>query len=84
MRAGKLISILRGMNFSRRDFVKTTSLVCGGALLPSWVLESEAAEAAAVDKNKLADVAISQAKKLGATYADIRINRYRTFAHWRT
>ena len=66
------------MNTSRRDFLKTTGLVCGAAGLPAWVFEVEAAQAAAIDKNKLADVAISRAKKLGATYADIRINRYRT------
>ncbi len=66
------------MNSSRRDFLKTTGLVCGAAGLPAWVFEVEAAQAAAIDKNKLADVAISRARKLGATYADIRINRYRT------
>src|SRR2546427_5426559 len=65
------------MNFSRRDFLKTSGLVCGAAALPSWVTEAEAAEAAAIDKSNLADLAISHAKKLGATYADIRINRYR-------
>jgi len=65
------------MNFSRRNFLKTTGLVCGVATLPSWVLQAEAAEAAALDKNKLADLALSRAQKLGATYADIRINRYR-------
>ncbi len=63
--------------FSRRDFVKAGALVCGAATLPSWVLDVEAAEAAAIDKKKLAELAISRAKKLGATYADIRINRYR-------
>src|SRR6266581_6790625 len=63
--------------FSRRDFVKAGALVCGAATLPSWVLDVEAAEAAAIDKKKLAEVAISRAKKLGASYADIRINRYR-------
>src|SRR6059036_3984877 len=63
------------MNFSRRDFLRTTGFVCGAAVLPSWVIEAE--EAAAIDKNKLAEVALSCAKKLGVTYADIRINRYR-------
>src|SRR5712664_3892893 len=63
--------------FSRRDFVKAGALVCGAATLPSWVLDVEAAEAAAIDKKKLAELAISRAKKLGVTYADIRINRYR-------
>jgi TldD protein len=65
------------MNFSRRNFLKTTSLACGAATLPVFSWEAEAAEAAAVDKNGLADIAIRHAKKLGASYADIRINRYR-------
>src|SRR5205814_6732582 len=65
------------MNFSRRDFVKTTGMACGVLALPSFVIEAEAAEASKVDKSKLAELAISHAKKLGASYADIRINRYR-------
>src|SRR6266851_1853266 len=66
------------MKATRRNFLKTTGLACGAASLPSWVFEAEAAEAAAIiDKNQLADIVISGAKKLGVTYADIRINRYR-------
>jgi len=65
------------MNFSRRTFLKSTSVACSAAFLPTWVLQIEAAETAAVDKNALAEEALALAKKLGATYADIRINRYR-------
>src|SRR5882762_99823 len=68
------------MKSSRRDFLKTTGLMCGVASLPSWVFEAEAgkaSEASAINKNKLAGIAISRAKQLGASYADIRINRYR-------
>jgi TldD protein len=65
------------MNFSRRNFLKATSLACGAATLPVFSWEAEAAEAAAVDKHGLADIAIRHAKTLGASYADIRINRYR-------
>jgi TldD protein len=72
------------MTTSRRDFLKTAG-VAAGALslpeLPSWisnVAATEAAAAAEVDKNALADVALSTARKLGVTYADIRINRYRS------
>jgi TldD protein len=65
------------MTTSRRDFLKTAGLAMGAITLPSWVFESEAATYQAVDKNRLADVALSTAKRLGATYADIRINRYR-------
>ncbi len=46
-------------------------------MLPPWVFEAEAAEAEAVDRNKLADAALSIAQRLGASYADIRINRTR-------
>ncbi len=65
------------MASSRRRFLKTSGLAFGAAALPPWVLELEAQEAAAVDKARLADIAISAAKQLGAIYADIRINRYR-------
>lgn len=65
------------MKTSRRDFLKTTGVVCGAVSLPAWVLEAQAAQAAAINKDKLADLALTLAKKLGASYADIRINRYR-------
>jgi len=61
----------------RRDFLKASGVALGAAALPRWVLELEAAEAAAVHKDKLADIALAAAKTLGASYADIRINRYR-------
>src|SRR5256712_10460801 len=65
------------MKTSRRHFLEATGLVFGAASLSSWDFAVEAAEAAAIDKDTLAALAISRAKKLGASYADIRINRYR-------
>ena len=72
------------MTTSRRDFIKTAGVAAGVVALPSalpaWLGEVEsveAATAAAVDKNALADIALSVARGLGVTYADIRINRYR-------
>src|SRR5687768_17670426 len=67
------------MTFSRRDFIKTAGIALGAASLPSWVYYAEAADAAYAEVNKdaLADAALSTAKRLGASYADIRINRYR-------
>jgi TldD protein len=62
------------MKTSRRHFLETTGLVFGAASLSSWDF---AAEAAAIDKDTLAALAISRAKKLGVSHADIRINRYR-------
>jgi TldD protein len=66
------------MNRSRRSFLKTTGAVVGAAALPPWALELEAAEAAAIDKAALAGAALAAAKRLGASYADVRINRYRS------
>ena len=67
------------MSFSRRDFIKTAGIALGAVTLPSWVYDAQASANAFVDvnKNTLADAALSAAEKLGATYADIRINRYR-------
>lgn len=72
------------MTTSRRDFIKHAGLAAGVVVLPSalpsWVSGVDAAEtatAASVDKNALADIALNTARKLGATYADVRINRYR-------
>ncbi len=73
------------MTTSRREFIKTAGVVAGVAILPSalpsWISDVDAAEAAAaesIDKSALADIALNQARKLGCSYADIRINRYRT------
>jgi TldD protein len=71
------------MTTSRRDFIKTAGVAAGAvslARLPDWlssVIAAEEAAANSVDKNALADVALSTARKAGVTYADIRINRYR-------
>ncbi len=67
------------MTFRRRDFIKTAGIALGTATLPSWVYDAHALTTAfiEVNKNALADLALSAAKKLGASYADIRINRYR-------
>ncbi len=68
------------MTFSRRDFIKTAGIALGSAaVLPSWVYEANAATEAfiSVNKDSLADAALATAKRLGASYADIRINRYR-------
>jgi TldD protein len=74
------------MTTSRRDFLKSAGVAAGAlslSSLPDWISSVTAAEEAAangVDKNSLADVALSTAKRLGVTYADIRINRYRNEA----
>ena len=63
--------------FDRRHFLKSSAATAGVLTLGPWVLDLEAAQAAALDKPRLADAALATARSLGATYADIRINRYR-------
>ena len=64
----------------RREFLKAASTAVGAATLAPWLLEREAAAAAEVDavKSALAEAALTRARVLGASYADIRINRYRS------
>ncbi|HVF47425.1 MAG TPA: TldD/PmbA family protein [Pyrinomonadaceae bacterium] len=65
------------MSVSRRNFIKTAGLTVGVAAMPVWAYEAATAAYLGVNKDALADAALSAAKKLGAGYADIRINRYR-------
>ncbi len=71
------------MTTSRRDFLRTAGVAAGAlsvSRLPDWfsgVVAAEEAAANGVDKNALADAALTTARKLGVSYADIRINRYR-------
>ncbi len=67
------------MTFSRRDFIKTAGVALGASALPSWVYSAQGMSLPLpeVNKDALADAALATAKKLGASYADIRINRYR-------
>src|SRR5262245_66633960 len=69
----------------RRDFLKwaTAGIGAVSALrLAPWILEAEAAQASAIDaiRADLADAALATARKLGATYADVRVNHLRTEA----
>ena len=67
------------MTFSRRDFIKTAGVALGAATLPSWIYGARAMDTSFLDVNRdaIADAALATAKKLGASYTDVRINRYR-------
>ena len=67
------------MTISRREFLKTTGIALGVTAIPSWAYSAELGTVPfpVFDKNSLADDALSLAKNLGASYADIRINKYR-------
>src|SRR6187200_1563914 len=63
--------------FSRRQFLATGSAFVAGAYLPAW---ADAFQPSATDdgvRAEVAEAALARAAQLGASYADIRINRYR-------
>jgi len=72
------------VGFSRRQFLRAATLTAGAVTIGNAlegpflsIQRLEAAPLGAAEMKLLADVALDKAKKLGATYADIRINRYR-------
>jgi TldD protein len=67
----------------RRDFLKLATAGIGAVSalrFAPWILDAEAAQASAVDaiRNDLADAALAAARRLGASYADVRVNRLRS------
>ncbi|REJ79573.1 MAG: TldD/PmbA family protein [Acidobacteria bacterium] len=64
---------------SRRNFIRYSGFALGTLALPSWIYSARIGEftSSTVDNDSLADIALAEAKKAGATYADIRINTYR-------
>jgi TldD protein len=61
----------------RRDFLATTSLGAGLVLLPRHAGLHALTPVPTADKKALADAALEAARSAGATYADVRIGRYR-------
>src|SRR5688500_11881351 len=61
---------------TRRAFLATSGVVVAGIWVPEW---TDAFQSASTDaaRTEAAEAALAHAASLGATYADIRINRYR-------
>ncbi|HSA92643.1 MAG TPA: hypothetical protein VLE48_06490, partial [Terriglobales bacterium] len=70
------------MDLTRRRFLELTGSAAAAAFanelfgLPELNAQNSGGKPSAA-LSELGEVALKQAKKLGATYADIRINRYR-------
>ena len=66
--------------YSRRQFIGTGGVLLAGTAVPSLFPGAEILEqGSSVDaiRSEAADAALERARALGASYADIRINRYR-------
>src|SRR5687767_7747348 len=61
---------------TRREFLATSGVVIAGIWVPDW---TEAFQSATADtaRAEAAEAALARAASLGASYADIRVNRYR-------
>ena len=62
---------------SRRKFIATGTTLLAGACIPSWSEAFQSTSDDAALRAEVADAALARAATLGASYADIRINRYR-------
>jgi TldD protein len=63
--------------FSRREFLITSGVLLGASVAPAWAEVFQAGAADDALRVEIADTALARAAALGASYADIRVNRYR-------
>jgi TldD protein len=63
--------------FSRREFLVTGSAAIAATSVPDWAAAFQPSAAGDAVRAEVADAALARATQLGASYADIRINRYR-------
>jgi TldD protein len=62
---------------SRRQFLATGGVLIAGAWVPEWPEAFRSGRSDDAVRAEVAEAALARAAALGATYADIRINRYR-------
>jgi TldD protein len=62
---------------SRREFIVTGTAALAAAYVADWAEAFQVTTAIDAARAEVADAALSRATALGASYADIRINRYR-------
>src|SRR5690606_19057317 len=77
---GASLDIIRAMAFapgSRRQFIATGSALVAAGCIPAWAEIFQAGPAEDAVRAEAAEAALARAAALGASYADIRINRYR-------
>ncbi len=68
---------MMGPPVSRRHFLATSGALIGTACWPEWMDAAQPSPTDDVLRAEVAEAALTRAAGLGASYADIRINRYR-------
>jgi TldD protein len=62
---------------SRRHFLATGSALIAATYVPAWADIWQQGRADDADRAEVAEAALARATALGASYADVRVNRYR-------
>jgi TldD protein len=65
------------MSFSRREFLAAGGVLLATTRVPAWAELFQPGQTDDAKRAEVAEVALQRAAALGASYADIRINRYR-------
>ena len=68
---------MRIPSLSRREFIAAGGTIVAATYLPEWAEAFQPSAASDAARAEAADAALARAAALGASYADIRINRYR-------
>ena len=68
---------MRISSLSRRQFIATGTAFVAAAYVPDWAEAFQPGAAADAARVEAADLALARAASLGASYADIRVSRYR-------
>src|SRR3954469_25722712 len=68
---------MAGAPFSRRTFLAAGTAVLAASSVPVWAEIFQTGPAEDALRVEAAEAALARATALGATYADIRVNRYR-------
>ncbi len=62
---------------TRREFLATSGVLVAGTFVPDWTEAFQPTASTDAARAEAADAALTRATALGASYADIRISRYR-------
>ena len=67
------------MAIARRAFIKSAAGALGAVATAQWILDAEAAQADLVARvrSDVAAAVLDEARRLGASYADVRVSHYR-------
>ena len=76
-RRAHIIRAMTPADLTRRQFLASSGVLVASAAVPAWGEIFQTGPTADAQRAEAADEALAAAARLGASYADIRVNRYR-------